>query len=193
MFVNLAGIVRGDLTHIVDQQAGDLHPGGHEALQVALRHAEFLETGGNLEMLYDLVQLVDDPGALFFHRFAAAAVMGGKVPQSVSGERAARLGAWAEQSKKAYITSCVGKEFDAVMESVKRPMILSGSFSAPLSASARKHTVYHAVTENFLHCELLSTAQNAPEPGSKIRVRIVGIVEAGAVKGGEYDVRAEFV
>ncbi len=155
------------------------------------------ETAEDFEATMALCQ---DCGFAWVHVFpfsarpgTAAAVMGGKVPQSVSGERAARLGAWAEQSKKAYITSCVGKEFDAVMESVKRPMILSGSFSAPLSASARKHTVYHAVTENFLHCELLSTAQNAPEPGSKIRVRIVGIVEAGAVKGGEYDVRAEFV
>lgn len=108
-----------------------------------------------------------------------------KVPQSVSGERAARLNEWAAESKRNYIDSCRGKVFDAVLETVKKSYLFAGN-----SGKA----VYHAVTENFLHCEIEADSSTVNvKPGSKVKLRILGQVEQGLKKGGETECRAEFV
>jgi cysteinyl-tRNA synthetase len=62
-----AGVVGGDFSHVVDQQALDLHAGFHQAVQVLLRYAELLEAGRDLKLFDDLVYgvlgLVDEDAA----------------------------------------------------------------------------------------------------------------------------------
>lgn len=114
----------------------------------------------------------------------AAAEMKPAVPQSVSGQRAKRLGDWAKQNKEKYIKSCTGKVYDAVLETVKH---------SSLFKAGQGTDIYHAVTENFLHCQLEVPGDfKAPVPGSSIKVRILGQVPEGIQKGGEIDCQAEF-
>lgn len=108
-----------------------------------------------------------------------------KVPQSVSRERAARLSAWAAENKRLYVEKCRGKVFDAVLETVRRPYLFAGSAGK---------AVYHAVTENFLHCSIEADSSSVKVvPGSSIKVRILGQAPNGLKKGGETDCLAEFV
>lgn len=114
-----------------------------------------------------------------------AATLKNKVPQSVSGERASRLSAWASESKKSYIEKCSGNIFNAVLETMKKPSVF---------AKGEGKVVYHAVTENFLHCEIKdSDGFLAPKSGSLVKVRILGEYEAVTKKGGETDCLAEIV
>lgn len=114
-----------------------------------------------------------------------AATLKNKVPQSVSGERAARLSEWASESKRKYIKACTGKIFNAVLETVKKPSVF---------AAGEGKVVYHAVTENFLHCEIVEKdGFLAPKTGSSVKVRILGEYEAGTKKGGETECLAELI
>lgn len=114
-----------------------------------------------------------------------AAEMKPKIPQSVSGKRAAELAEWAKLNKIKYIESYRGKVVDAVLETVKRPLIFS---------DGNGRTIFHAVSENFLHCEIYSNSQK-PElkPGSEIKLKILGPVGIGERKSGEIDTLADFV
>ena len=82
LFIKCAGILGRKGTRVVDQQALNLHTGFHQAVQVALRHAEFFEAGGDIQVLYDLFQTADDPRGFFLCGLAglnlivAAAVIG---------------------------------------------------------------------------------------------------------------------
>lgn len=148
--------------------------------------------GESDEDFEDTMKLCRDCGFAWVHVFPFSARPGtlafsmkGKVPQSISGERAASLSRWAAESKRSYIESCIGKEFDAVLETVKRPVIMK-SFSG--------NAIFHAVTENFLHCTIECSASSVKvSPGSKVKLRILGQVESGLKKGGESDCLAEFV
>ncbi len=114
----------------------------------------------------------------------AAAGMRPAVPQSVSGRRAAFLAALAAERKKAYIDSCRGAVLDAVLEPAERRSVFG-------SAGGLRH---HAVTENFLHCELSVPHGCAlPAPGRRISVRIVEASESGMKKGGGTECLAELV
>lgn len=111
----------------------------------------------------------------------AASVMKHKVPQAVSGERARILGETAAAAKARYIDSCVGTVFSAVLETVRRP---------PVYVPGTE--LYHAVTENFLHCRIISkAAEFRAVPGSAVNVRILGACVSK--KGGEIDCTAEIV
>ena len=110
-----------------------------------------------------------------------AATMKGKIPQSVRDERASRLSHWASKRKVAYITSCIGKDFDAILE--------------------KRKDGFHAVTENFLHCRIINADANFTDfketknlsPSDSVRVRIKDCLEENAQKGGEVDCIAEIL
>ena len=148
--------------------------------------------GETSEDFEQTLELCKECGFAWVHVFpfsarpgTVAASMKNKVPQSVSGERASRLSAWASESKKNYIASYTGKTLRAVVETVKKPKLLSAAAGA---------TEYHAVTENFLHCCISVPAGfKAPLPGSEVTVRILGEIQEGVKKGGEVDCFAEFV
>lgn len=114
----------------------------------------------------------------------AAFEMKPKIPQSVSGERASRLTEWASENKRKYIDSCRGNILEAVLETVKKPAVF---------ASGEGRLVFHAVTENFLHCELSCPEGSAvPKTGQSIKVKILGPIGLGTKKGGEVDALADF-
>lgn len=113
----------------------------------------------------------------------AAKNMKNQVPAEKSSERAAILSGWASENKKKYIESCSGKVFDAILENVKKNVFYT----------AEKGKIFHAVTENFLHCEILGKPQNSLlKQGDIVKVRILNPVCNDMKKGGEIDCIAEF-
>ena len=84
------------------------------------------------------------------------------VPNAVAGVRVARLEAYSKAAKADYINAFVGAELAAVCESVRH---------APASSDT---VIVHAVTDNFLHCQLRFPvgSPRIPQPGSVIRVRV---------------------
>ncbi len=108
-----------------------------------------------------------------------------KIPQSISGERAKKLGNWAKQNKELYIQSCKNKVFDAVLETVKH---------SSLFVQGQGKSIYHAVTENFLHCQIeCNSSMVSYKSGDAIKLKIIGPIPSGILKGGEIDCQAEFV
>ena len=101
------------------------------------------------------------------------------VPQSVAGERVARLTDFACSSKIAYINACAGTVREAVTETVHNPRILTGT-----------NHVIHAVTDNFLHCEIHTAAADIPAPGTVIAVKIEKALEQRILAGGEWEASA---
>lgn len=114
----------------------------------------------------------------------SAAVMKNKIPQYVSGERAKRLTEWAVNQKIKYVKSFTGTEHKAVLETVKRPLALSAK-------STSVHYIYHAVTDNFIHCEIIST--QLIEANKMISIRIKDVLEDRIKKGGDIEASAELI
>ncbi len=114
----------------------------------------------------------------------AAASMKNKVPQSVSGERAKQLTEWAINQKITYVKDFCGSEHKAVLETVKRPLALSAKSSAG-------RFIYHAVTDNFIHCEIIS--DKLLETNKMISLRIRTALEDRIKKGGDIEAAAEFI
>ncbi len=112
-----------------------------------------------------------------------AASMKNKVAQSVSGERAKRLTEWAINQKIKYVKSFSGSEHKAVLETVKRPLVLS--------AKGEGKIIYHAVTDNFIHCEIISN--RILEANKMISIRITNVLEDRIKKGGDIEAAAEFI
>ncbi len=111
-----------------------------------------------------------------------AALMKNKVPQSISGERAKKITDFAINSKINYVNQFVGKEMDAILETVRRPVALR---------SSNGNLIYHAVTENFIHCEIVT---NQPLTVNKtVRVRIEKALPERILKGGEIECSAVIV
>ena len=105
-----------------------------------------------------------------------------KVPQSVSGQRAKKITDFAINSKINYVNQFVGKEMDAILETVRRPVALR---------SSNGNLIYHAVTENFIHCEIVT---NQPLTVNKtVRVRIEKALPERILKGGEIECSAVIV
>ena len=98
-----------------------------------------------------------------------------KIPQSVSGERAAKLTELAIKNKIEYINGFAGKEVSAVVEKM----------TARLADGTLR---YHCMTENFIHCELESAVEL--EPNSAVIVKIVAPLEERIKKGGDIEARA---
>jgi len=114
----------------------------------------------------------------------AAVNMKNKIPQSVSGERARKLTEWAIAKKIQYIEGYINTIHEVVIESVKRPVILSGD-------KKNQRYIYHAVTENFIHCEIISEIQI--EGLSLVKIKITGVLVERIKKGGDIEAAAEFV
>ena len=113
-----------------------------------------------------------------------AAGMKNKVPQAISGERAKELTDWAIAQKIKYVESFIGKELTAILETARRPAALS-----PANNASR--VVYHAVTENFIHCEIVTNAKSLENHAAKIRIKTV--LSERIKKGGDIEASAEFI
>ncbi len=114
----------------------------------------------------------------------AAANMKGKVPQSVSGERAKIITEWAIAQKINYVESFVGKDLSAVLETVRRPAAIS-------PAAAQTKVIYHAVTENFIHCEIVSDRKASENHA--VNIRLTKVLSERIKKGGDIEAAAEFL
>jgi len=113
----------------------------------------------------------------------AAAVMKNKVPQSLSGERAKRLTDWAVAQKIKYVESFVNTEHQAVLETVKRPLAVAAS-------SKPGRYIYHAVTDNFLHCEIISEKELTAN--QTVTLKITATLPDRIKKGGDIEASAAF-
>ena len=84
------------------------------------------------------------------------------VPNSKTGKRIAELESYSKQAKTDYINSFVGSEIPAVCETVHRAKL------------SKDRIIVHAVTENFLHCQLLFSPADKfiPAAGTVVTVRI---------------------
>ena len=111
-----------------------------------------------------------------------ASTMKHKVPQSISGERCKTLTNWAKNNKIKYINSYIGKPLKAIVETVKRPAIFNNASSS---------VVYHAVTENFLHCEIKTSKHY--EGSQTVTLEIDKPLEDRIQKGGEIEAVAHIV
>lgn len=137
------------------------------------------ETDEDFALTMDLVRAC---GFTWIHAFPFSArpgtpayTMKPNVPQSEAGRRVHVLLDYAVQSKTAYISSYAGRTVEAVAEMIKRPGIL------------------HAVTENFIHCEIPYIGSSVPAPGNRIVVRI-GTPYADRIAGGdEWEAEAALV
>lgn len=136
------------------------------------------------------MQLCNDCDFAWVHAFpyserpgTAAAVMKHKVPQSVSGERAKRLTEWAVAQKIKYVESFINTEHFAVLETVKRPLAIAAN-------SKTGRFIYHAVTDNFIHCEIISEKQLTAN--QTVKIRITGVLSDRIKKGGDIEASAEF-
>ena len=114
----------------------------------------------------------------------AAAVMKNKVPQSVSGQRAKALTDWAVAQKIKYVEALITSEHEAVLETVKRPMALA-------AGSKQGSFIYHAVTDNFIHCEIVS--KEVLEANRMVKIKLTGLLSERIKKGGDIEASAEFV
>ena len=120
---------------------------------------------------FDLtMKMLSDCGFTFVHAFpfsprpgTEAFKMRPMVPNYETDKRIARLEEFNKKSKTAYITSFVGKTLPAVCESVHRARLV------------RDRVIIHAVTENFLHCQLVFSPNdtNIPKAGSVVSVKVI--------------------
>lgn len=142
--------------------------------------------GENDEDFALTMKMLKECGFTFVHAFPFSArprteayKMRPMVPNSVAGERVRQLEAFNEESKSAYINSFAGKTLKAVCETVHRPKLF------------KDRIILHAVTENFLHCQLVfDTKSILPEPGTIIDVKIRRPLNKNEVTG-ESDTLAE--
>lgn len=103
-----------------------------------------------------------------------------KVPQSVSDERARKLNELAVKNKIEYIKLFIDRPMDAILETVKSSQLFAGNIIH-----------YHAVTSNFLHCEIIS--KESREQRKLVKIKILSPMEDRIQKGGELEARAVFV
>lgn len=108
-----------------------------------------------------------------------AVTLKNKVPQAISGERAAKLTQWAIKQKIEYIENFKGKSLAAVVESIRNPAI---------KALNNNTNTYHAMTENFIHCEI--TTKDQLVLNKEIKVEITEVLKERIIKGGEIEARA---
>ena len=113
----------------------------------------------------------------------AAASFTPKIPERVKDQRVAALNEFSAASKTAYINSFAGTEREAVAESVRgRALVPAGK------------TLVRAVTDNFIHAEiLLDKGAALPPSGGRVMVRILSANEGQIKRGGEWEAFAELV
>jgi threonylcarbamoyladenosine tRNA methylthiotransferase MtaB len=132
------------------------------------------------------MQLCRDSSFSWIHAFpfsprpgTPAYTMRPSVPQSETGKRVARLTELACDNKIAYINSFAGKIRSAVAETVHH---------APVTP--QHESLVHAVTDNFLHCELRIASGEQPRPGSLINVTIEKAFDQRIRSGSEWEASA---
>ena len=107
-----------------------------------------------------------------------------KIPERIKGARVAALNELSAASKLSYIQSFAGKTLDAVAESVRNP---------PKDIPKGKVLV-RAVTENFIHAEiLLNEGEPVPPSGGAVRVKILGAKKEAVARGEEWEAFAALV
>ncbi|MBR1715330.1 MAG: tRNA (N(6)-L-threonylcarbamoyladenosine(37)-C(2))-methylthiotransferase MtaB [Treponema sp.] len=152
------------------------------------------ETDGDFDLT---MKMLSECGFTLVHAFPFSARPGTEafsmrpmVPNNVTDTRIKRLEEFNRKSKTAYIESFVGKTLPAVCETVHRPNVARGIM---LSGNVGD-VVVHAVTENFLHCQLVFPAfsKDIPKAGSEVFVRIVRPL-ADSERTGESDTLAVVV
>ena len=149
-------------------------------------------TGFPSETQFDFeetMQLCKDCGFAWVHAFPYSQRPGTeainfdkKVPQSISGARAKEITKWAINQKIEYCNQFVGKKLTAVLESVKRPRIINEN---------QNEVIYHAVTENFLHCLINSSCEL--QDSKTITVEIQKVLNEKIKKGGDLEVEAKII
>lgn len=98
--------------------------------------------------------------------------MKAKIPQSISQERAHKLNDWAVQQKSAYIKSFIGKPLQAIIEKQQETLTTN-------------YFVYNCMTENFIHCQVMS-----PKPLKESRSYTIAVKDLllyNIYKGGEIE------
>lgn len=126
------------------------------------------------------MKMLEDLNFTFVHAFPFSArpnteayKMRPMVPNSVAGERVKCLEKFNEVHKGQYIQNLIGKEVSAVCETVHRRKIM------------KDRIIVHAVTENFIHCQLVFDAdeKNIPAAGTETLVKIIRPLEKFEVTG----------
>ena len=145
---------------------------------------------GETDEDFDLtMKMLSECGFTYVHAFpfsprpgTEAFKMRPMVPNYETDKRIARLEEFNKKSKTAYINSFVGKTLPAVCESVHRARLV------------KDRVIIHAVTENFLHCQLVfsPTDKNLPVAGSQVFVKVIRPLEESEVTG-ESDTLAEII
>lgn len=132
----------------------------------------------------ETMKMLEECGFTFVHAFpfsprpgTEAYKMRPMVPNYITDTRVKRLEEFNKKSKSAYVESFAGLVLPAVCETVHRARILQDKITV------------HAVTENFLHCQLnfAPDSVNLPKPGTVVNVKIRRKIE----NGGDFDVLAE--
>ncbi len=114
------------------------------------------------------LKMLNDCGFAFVHAFPFSARPGTPafdmrpmVPNSISKKRVEKLEEYNKTAKENYINRFIGKKLKAICESVHNPKIFAD------------RVIIHAVTQNFLHCQLIfSKNEKIPSAGSLIDVEI---------------------
>ena len=116
------------------------------------------------------MKMLRECGFTFVHAFPFSARPGTEafsmrpmVPNYVTDGRIKQLEKFSRESKGKYIEGFVGAVLPAVCETVHRRRIMM------------EKVVVHAVTENFLHCQLVFSPgdDGIPSPGKQVMVRVV--------------------
>ncbi len=139
----------------------------------------------------DTLSLLKEGGFAKAHAFpfsprpgTDAASYAPKIPERIKGERVAALNELSAVSKLSYIQSFAGKTLDAVAESVRNP---------PKDIPKGKVLV-RAVTENFIHAEiLLNESDIVPPSGGAVRVKILGAKKEAVARGEEWEALAQLL
>ena len=104
-----------------------------------------------------------------------AAVMKGQVPERIKAERVSWLTEKAVEGKVSYVESWKGRTVSAIVENSRS------------LRNSRESGVIHAVTENYLHVECRVPDSRIFAPGSKVSIRIDGVLAESIGSGRELD------
>lgn len=113
-----------------------------------------------------------------------AATMKNKVPQSISGKRAEELNKIAINSKINFIDYWKNKKLTAILETSKNTFTIQNQ---------KKIYTYHAVTENFIHCQIQTEKELSELERKSINIKITTSLPEKIQKGGEIEASAELI
>ena len=126
---------------------------------------------GETDEDFDLtLKMLSECGFTYVHAFpfsprpgTEAFKMRPMVPNYITDKRIAALEDFNKKSKTKYINSFVGQTLPAVCETLHRAKVF------------KDRVIIHAVTENFLHCQLNFSTKDAnlPVAGTEIMVKIL--------------------